>query len=95
VDTIVVYRACSLMASIAPQPSKRFPDGHKVRYRHLDGSAGSLTFPDHANAEKFVKLVDALGVAEAQMTLFVQKTGKTVTIEVNPDQQFIRVAAAA
>jgi hypothetical protein len=30
-----------------------------------------------------------------QMTLFVQKTGKTVTIEVNPDQQFIRVAAAA
>ena len=53
------------MASIAPQASKRFPDGHKVRYRNPDGSAGALTFPDHRSAEKFVSLIDALGVAEA------------------------------
>ncbi|WP_156298053.1 tyrosine-type recombinase/integrase [Mycobacterium paragordonae] len=53
------------MASIAPRPSNRFPDGQKVRYRHPDGSAGALTFPDLRSAEKFVRLVDALGVAEA------------------------------
>ena len=60
------------MASIAPQPSKRFPDGHKVRYRHSDGTAGSLTFPDLLNAEKFVKLIDALGVADA-----LERLGRT------------------
>jgi integrase len=53
------------MASIAPQASKRFPDGQKVRYRHPDGSAGAITFPDRRSAEKFVKMIDALGVAEA------------------------------
>jgi hypothetical protein len=53
------------MASIAPQASNRFPDGHKVRYRHPNGSAGALTFPDRRSAEKFVKLIDALGVADA------------------------------
>jgi integrase len=53
------------MASIAPQPSKGFPEGQKVRYRHPDGSAGATTFPDLRSAEKFVSLIDALGVAEA------------------------------
>lgn len=53
------------MASISPQPSKRYPDGHKVRYRHPDGSAGAVTLTNRAGAEQFVKLVDALGLAEA------------------------------
>jgi integrase len=43
----------------------RFPEGQKVRYRHADGTAGAVTFPDRLNAEKFVKLIDALGVPEA------------------------------
>lgn len=60
------------MASIAPQPSKRFPDGQKVRYRHRDGSAGALTFPDRRSADKFVKLVDVLGVNDA-----LERIGRT------------------
>jgi integrase len=64
------------MASIAPQPSKRFPNGQKVRYRHPDGSAGGLTFADLKSAEKFVKMVDALGVAEA-----LERVGKAARLQ--------------
>jgi hypothetical protein len=67
------------MASIAPQASKRFPDGHKVRYRHPDGTAGALTFPDRRSAEKFVKLIDALGVADA-----LERVGRTAPQPVAP-----------
>jgi integrase len=71
--------SCLFMASIAPQASKRFPDGQKVRYRHADGSAGALTFPDRSNAEKFVSLIDALGVAEA-----LERVGRTAPQPVAP-----------
>jgi len=68
------------MASIAPQASMRFPDGQKVRYRHPDGSAGSLTFPDLASPEKFVRLIDALGVADA-----LERVGRTAPPTRSPD----------
>ena len=68
-----------VMASIAPQASKRFPDGHKVRYRHPDGTAGATTFPDHRSAEKFVSLIDALGVADA-----LERVGRTAPQPVVP-----------
>ncbi len=67
------------MASIAAQASKRFPDGQKVRYRHPDGSAGALTFPDRRSAEKFVALIDALGVTEA-----LERVGRTAPQPVAP-----------
>jgi integrase len=60
------------MASIARQASKRFPAGQKVRFRYADGRAGALTFPDRRDAEKFVSLIDALGVAEA-----LERVGRT------------------
>lgn len=51
--------------SIHPQPSKRYPDGHKVRYRHPDGKPGAITLQDRRSAEKMIQLIDALGVTEA------------------------------
>lgn len=53
------------MASISPRPSKRYPTGHRVRYRFADGKAGSVTFPDLANAQQFLKMIDVLGLTEA------------------------------
>lgn len=53
------------MASVHPSPSKRFPDGHKVRYRFGDGRAGATNFPDKAQADKFERMVDDYGVAAA------------------------------
>ncbi|RAV17552.1 hypothetical protein DQP57_00575 [Mycobacterium colombiense] len=53
------------MASVHPHPSKRFPEGHKARYRFPDGSAGATTFPDKAQAELFVRMVGDYGAVEA------------------------------
>lgn len=53
------------MASVHPHPSKRYPDGHKARYRFPTGRAGATVFPDKAQAELFVRIIDDYGIAEA------------------------------
>lgn len=42
-----------------------------------------------------IATIQSFNEERTRMTVFVQKTGETVTVDVNPDQQFIRVAAAA
>lgn len=53
------------MPSIHPHPSKRFPDGQKVRYRFEDGRAGSSNLSCLADAERFVRLIADYGLLEA------------------------------
>lgn len=53
------------MPSVHPNPSKRYPDGHKARYRFPNGRAGGTTFPDKDQAELFVRMIGDYGVAEA------------------------------
>lgn len=53
------------MASVHPNPSNRFPDAHKVRYRHDNGRAGGTTFPTRENAERFVRMIADYGTVEA------------------------------
>lgn len=53
------------MPSIHPNPSKRFPDAQKVRYRFPDGRAGGVTLPTIAEAEQFVRMIGDYGLGEA------------------------------
>jgi integrase len=53
------------MASVQSAPSKRFPEGHKVRYRFAGGRAGATNFPDRAQAELFARMIDDYGLTEA------------------------------
>lgn len=55
----------SQMPSIHPNPSERFPDGHKVRYRHSPSRAGATTFENRGDAERFVRMIADYGLDEA------------------------------
>ena len=41
-----------------------------------------------------IATIQSFNEERTQMTVYLQKTSETVTLDVNPDQQFIRVAAA-
>lgn len=53
------------MPSIQPNPSKRFPDAHKVRYRFPEGRAGATTFDTLDKAARFSRMVDDYGLVKA------------------------------
>jgi integrase len=53
------------VASVHPNASKRFPDAHKVRYRHPGGRAGGTTFETREQADRFVRMIDDYGLDEA------------------------------
>lgn len=74
------------MSSIHPSPSRRFPDGQKVRYRFPDGRAGATNFETLAGAERFVRIEADFGLVEALRMIDrsegpqrVTSTGMTVT----------------
>jgi integrase len=53
------------VASVHPNPSQRFPDAHKVRYRRDNGRAGATTFETRDHADRFVRMIADYGLDEA------------------------------
>jgi integrase len=70
------------MPSVHPNPSKRYPEAHKVRYR-LNGKAGATTFPTKDQADRFVRRIADHGLAASLESIGVtteprRDTGTTV-----------------
>ncbi len=54
----------------------------------------SLPIPRHGTGSiGLISIIQSFNEERTRMTVFVQESGKKVTLNVGPDQQFIRVAA--
>jgi hypothetical protein len=73
-------RAADEPASVGPTPVRSLSVGE---YISLPGT-GSVGL---------ISIIQSFNEARTRMTVFVQEPGKTVTLNVGPDQQFARVAA--